>query len=391
MPDIKAIQKELRAAKIDGWLFYDFRHSDPLAYSILGLNPAMATRRWFYLLPASGQPRKLVHRIESHNLDSLPGQKILYAGLDELQKALPKLLGRGKTLAMQYSPRNTIPYVSKVDAGTMELVRSYGKKIVSSAELVQMFEARWSADQLSTHLQAGRVIDRIILQAFGQVTAFLRQGKEITEYELRQWMLQQFRANLLINDDGPVVAVGAHSGDPHYEPNPASSWPLREGELLLLDVWAKTSAGHSVYYDVTWIAFLGAKVPEKYAKIFQIVKEARDAGVAFVQESVKQARLIHGWEVDKATRDVIRKAGYGKYFVHRTGHNIGTSVHGNGANMDGLETRDDRPIIPHTCFSVEPGIYFPEFGIRSEVNVYVADRQARVTGAVQQEIIPILA
>ncbi len=391
MPDIKAIQTELRAAKIDGWLFCDFRHSDTLAYSILGLNPAMATRRWFYLIPASGQPRKLVHRIESANLDVLPGTKILYAGLDELRASIPKVLGRGKVLAMQYSPMNNIPYVSKVDAGTIELIKSFGKKIVTSAELVQKFEARWTSDQLHTHYQAGRVIDRIIQQAFGQVSAYIKQGKEITEYELMQWMRQQFRANLLSSEDGPVVAVGPHSGDPHYEPTIGNSSVLAHGDLLLLDVWGKTSAPGSVFYDVTWMGYLGDKVPEKYTKIFNIVKVARDTGVNFVQEAVKKGRTVHGWEVDNATRAVIQKAGYGKYFVHRTGHSIGTTVHGNGANMDGLETKDDRCVIPHTCFSVEPGIYLPEFGVRSEVNVYVADRQARVTGAIQSEIIPILA
>ncbi len=391
MPDIKAIQDELRAAKLDGWLFYDFHQRDPIAYRILALNPAMATRRWFYMIPARGEPRKLVHRIESGNLDSLPGQKTLYAGLDELQKALARLLGRGKTLAMQYSPNGQIPYVSMVDAGVVELIRGFGKKIVSSAELVQKFEARWSPDQLSTHLQAGRVIDRIIQQAFGQVCAHLRQRKEITEHALQQWILEQFRANLLHADHAPIVAVGKNSGNPHYEPRPDSSWVLREGDLLLLDVWGKTRAAHSVFYDVTWVGFLGNSVPEKFVKVFNIVKAARDAAVSYVQNAVKTGKQMRGWEVDRAAREVIRKAGYAKFFVHRTGHSIGQDVHGNGANMDGLETKDDRLVIPHTCFSVEPGIYLPEFGIRSEVNVYVADRQARVTGAIQQEIIPILA
>lgn len=391
MPDIRGIQGELRASKIDGWLFYDFHQRDPIAYRVLDLMQGLITRRWFYMIPARGEPRKLVHKIEPAVLDSLPGQKTLYAGLDELQNNLKKVLGSGKTLAMQYSPLNAVPYVSMVDAGTIELIRSFGKKIVSSAELVQKFEAAWSNDQLMTHLQAGRVIDRIMQQAFGQAAAFVRQGKPVTEYDLQQWILEQFRANLIVTNDPPIVAVGPHSGDPHYEPKPYVSSYIREDELLLLDMWGKTRAPKSVYYDITWVGYLGKRVPDKYTKVFNIVMNARDAAVNFVQESLKAGRAIQGWQVDKAAREVIRKAGMAKYFVHRTGHSIGQEVHGNGANMDGLETKDVRAIIPHTCFSIEPGIYMKEFGIRSEVNVYVADRQARVTGAMQTEIIPILA
>jgi Xaa-Pro aminopeptidase len=391
MPDIKAIQNELRSGKMDGWLFYDFHHRDPIAYRVLGITPGMVTRRWFYLIPAKGEPRKLVHRIEPAALDALPGEKLLYAGRSELDKGLEKLLGKSKTVAMQYSPNNAIPYISLVDAGTVELIRAHGCKVVTSAELVQKFEARWTPDQLQTHLQAGRVIDGIMQQAFGQAATYVRQRKPLSEYSLQQWILEQFRSNLLMADDPPIVAVGPNSGDPHYSPQAGSSRPIREGDFLLLDMWAKTRAPGSVYYDITWTGFLGAKVPEKYAKIFAIVKDARDAAVNFVMEAVKAGHTVRGWQVDKVARNVIRKAGYGKFFVHRTGHNIGQDIHGNGANMDGLETLDDRCIVPQTCFSVEPGIYFPEFGVRSEVNVFVADRQARVTGAVQQEVIPLLA
>jgi len=391
MPDIKAIQTELRSRRMDGWLLYDFHHCDPIAYRVLGLHPGMATRRWFYLIPARGEPRKLVHRIEAGMLDALPGAKSVYAGLDELKKGLPKLLSGAKTLAMQYSPLNAIPYVSKVDAGTIELVRSYGKKVVTSAELVQQFEATWTNDQLLTHLQAGRIIDRIMQQAFGQAAAFLRQGKTLTEYDLQQWILEQFRANLIVAADPPIVAVGKNAGNPHYEPKPASSSQLVEGELLLVDMWGKTRAPGSVYYDITWMGFMGRTVPAKYAKAFEAVRNARDNAVTFVHDAVKNGKKIAGWQVDKVARDTLRKAGLGKAFLHRTGHSIGTEVHGNGANMDGLETKDDRPIIPHTCFSIEPGVYLADFGIRSEVNVYVADRLARVTGAQQTEILAILA
>ena len=265
------------------------------------------------------------------------------------------------------------------------------KTVVTSAELVQKFEARWSPDQLQSHLQAGRVMDGIMQQAFGQASAYVSQRKPLTEYALQQWIMEQFKSNLLMAEDEPIVAVGPNSGDPHYGPKAGASRPIQAGDFLLIDMWAKTRAPNSVYYDITWVGYLGSKVPEKYTKIFNIVKDARDSAVNFVLDSVKDGRRVQGWQVDKAARDVIRKAGYGKYFVHRTGHNIGINVHGNGANMDGLETLDDRNIVPHTCFSVEPGIYMAEFGMRSEVNVYVADRQARVTGAIQNEVIPILA
>jgi len=392
MPDIKAIQSELRTAKLDGWLFYDFRHRDPIAYRVLGLSSdGMSTRRWFYLIPAKGEPRKLVHRIESRALDSLPGQKLVYAGQDELRKNLSRLLGRAKTVAMQYSPRNAIPYVSMVDAGTVELVRSLGRKVKSSADLVQKFEACWTPAQLESHLAAGRVIDRITQDAFAHAARQVRNKVALSEYDLQQWILEQFRAHSIVVEEAPVVAVGPHSGDPHYEPKPNGSATIREGDLLLLDIWGKTQAPGSVYYDITWVGFLSRTVPEKYAKVFAIVKAARDAAVRFVQDSVAASRDIQGWQVDQAARATIRKAGYAKYFVHRTGHNIGQEVHGNGANMDSLETQDARRIIPRTCFSVEPGIYLPEFGIRSEVNVYVEEKRARVTGAVQSEILALLA
>jgi Xaa-Pro dipeptidase len=392
MPDIPAIQAELRASKLDGWLFYDFHRRDPIAQHILELPAdAMATRRWFYLIPAKGAPRKLVHRIESGALNTLPGDKLIYAGKDELRKNLPRLLGRAKTLAMQYSPRNAIPYVSMVDAGTVELVRSLGRKVVSSADLVQKFEACWTPGQFESHLDAGRVIDRVTREAFAHAADNVRRSAALTEFDLQQWILEQLRANSVVADDAPIVAVGPHSGDPHYEPEAKGSAPIRKGDLLLLDIWGKKQVPGSVYYDITWMGFLGEKVPERFSEIFSIVKGARDTAVAFVRQAVAAGELIQGWQVDRAAREVIRKAGYAKYFVHRTGHNIGQEVHGNGANMDGLETQDVRRIIPRTCFSVEPGIYLPEFGVRSEVDVYVEEKQARVTGAVQSEILVLLA
>ena len=391
MPDIKAIQAELRANKMDGWLFYDHHHRDPIAGHILGMSNGMVTRRWFYFIPSRGEPRKLVHRIESGMLDSLPGSKAVYSGWEELHKLLPRVLKGGRTIAMQYSPLNNIPYVGLVDAGTIELIRKCHKKVVSSADLVQKFEAAWTAEQLESHLDAGKIIDRVMRDSFAHAAAAVRETKPLTEYDLQQWIVAQFRANGVEAEEPPIVGIGPNSGNPHYEPKKGVSKPIREGDLLLLDMWGKLAKPESVYYDITWVGYLGSSVPAEYAKIFNIVKQARDAAIRLVVESVAKGRSLRGWEVDRAAREVIRKAGYGKYFVHRTGHSIGQQIHGNGANMDGLETRDDRRIVPHTCFSIEPGIYLPKFGIRSEVNVYVGERDARVTGAIQQEIIPMLA
>jgi len=392
MPDIKAIQSEMRGNKIDGWLFYDHHHRDPIAAHILGLGKnGMATRRWFYFIPTKGEPRKLVHRIEQGALDGLEGNKLVYSGWEELHKNLPKLLAGSKTIAMQYSPENNIPNIGLVDAGTIELLRKFKKKIVSSANLVQKFEASWSREQAEGHFEAGKIVDRITREAFARAAAFVKEGKPLTEDQLQQWIVDQFRAHGLTSGEPPIVAVQPNNGDPHYAPKAGSSRPIRAGDLLLLDIWAKLNRPDSVYYDITWVGYLGNRVPDSYAKIFRVVRAARDNAVQFIQDAIAKRREIHGWEVDAVARKTIKKAGYGKNFVHRTGHSIGQEVHGNGANMDGLETRDDRKIVRHTCFSIEPGIYLPEFGIRTEVNVYVDEKEARVTGAIQQEILPLLA
>jgi Xaa-Pro dipeptidase len=391
MPDIPAIQSALRDAKIDGWLFYDHHHRDSIAGNILGLDPhAMVTRRWFYFIPAKGEPRKLVHRIEQVTLDTLAGKKDIYSGWEELHQGLKKQLSGSKNIAMQYSPENNIPYIGLVDAGTIELIRKLKKKVVSSADLVQKFEASWTPAQLDGHVEAGKIVDRITREAFTRAAKFVQEGKPLAEFELQQWIVEQFRTSGLVTAEPPIVAVQPNNGNPHYEPKQGTSRPIRAGDLLLLDIWAKLDRPGSVYYDITWMGYLGNRVPDSYAKIFRLVKDARNRAIDFIKDAVEEGRTIHGWEVDRVARETIRKGGYGKYFVHRTGHSIGQEVHGNGANMDGLETRDDRRIVPHTCFSIEPGIYLPEFGVRSEVNVHVGEGEARVTGAVQQEILPLL-
>jgi Xaa-Pro aminopeptidase len=390
--DLQQIQAELRAEKLDGWLFYDHHRRDPIAARILGTgNGGMNTRRWFYMIPARGEPRKLVHRIESAALDHLPGKKTVYSGRDELEAGLKKTLGSAKKVAMQYSPRNEIFYVSLVDAGTVELVRGLKCRVVTSADLVQRFEAAWTPAQAESHRAAGVLVDEITQAGFRRAAEHVREHRALTEYDLVQWMLSEFRAKGLEAEDGPNASVGPSSGDPHYEPRAGSSRPIRAGDLLLLDVWAKLARPESVYYDITWMGFLGEKVPDRYAKIFTVVREARDAAIEFVRKNVRAGRPIAGFQVDRVARGIIRKAGYARNFVHRTGHSIGRDVHGAGANMDDLEIHDVRRILPHTCFSIEPGIYFPDFGVRTEVNVYVDERDAGVTGAVQQEILPLLA
>lgn len=389
--DPSAVQKDLKAAKLQGWLFYDFRGRDPIAHRILQLPHGMRTRRWFYFVPAKGQPRKLVHKIESESLAAVPGETLYYAGQDELRSNLKKLLRGSKSIAMQYSPKNEIPYVAMVDAGTIELVRAAGAKIVSSADLVQKYEACWTPQQLQSHLDAGKIIDRVVTEAFRHAAQRVRERQPITEYDLQQWILQEFASAGILREEGPDVAVNEHASDPHYGPAEGKSAPIREGDFLLIDLWGKTEASHSVYYDITWTGFMGPKVPEKYAKVFAVVRDARDAAVQLIQDRIAAGKPLQGWQVDDAARKIIDKAGYGKCFFHRTGHSIGESVHGNAVNMDNLETHDVRHLIPGICTSVEPGIYLKDFGIRSEVNVYIGEREARVTGAVQREILPLLA
>ncbi|MFQ5776476.1 MAG: M24 family metallopeptidase [Terriglobia bacterium] len=388
--DLEAIQAELKQQGLDGWLLYDILHRDPIAYRVLGLAPALVKRRWYYFIPAAGSPRKLVHRIEAGQLDSLPGEKDAYAAWGEQREKLGGLLGTARTIAMQYSPMNNIPYVSLVDAGTVELVRSLGREVVTSADLVQRFEARWSPAQQETHRAAGRLIDEITRGAFERVAAHVRDQKTLTEHSLQQWILQQFAARHLTTDDGPIVAINEHSGNPHYEPSAENLRPITSGDWLLLDIWGKLNQPGAVYYDITWVGYVGAEAPARYNEVFGVVRAARDAAVELVAGAVARGETLRGYQVDDVARGVIRQHGYGDYFVHRTGHSIGEDVHSTGANMDNLETRDEREIIPDTCFSIEPGIYLPEFGVRLEVDVLVGEKNAGPTGAVQREIVCIL-
>jgi len=387
--DLSAIQSALRERNIDGWLFYDHHHRDPIAYRLLGLpDGLMVTRRWFYLIPASGEPVKLVHRIEAGHLDSLPGTKHLYSGWQELFEQVKAMLANHRDIAMQYSPNNLIFYVSLVDGGTLELIRGLGKNVVSSGDLVAQFEATWSEEQIKSHFAARDAIDSITAAAFQEIGRRARNGVT-TEHEMQQWFMQAFQRENLVTDDPPIVAVNANSGNPHYEPSAGNSARIREGDFVLLDVWAKKNTPGAVYYDITWTGFVGKAPSEKMREIFNVVRQGRDIGVKTVQQAVSAGRAIAGWEVDRAVRAFINDAGFGEHFIHRTGHSIGTEVHANGANMDDLEIHDERRILPNSCFSIEPGIYLPEFGVRSEVNVLVRPKAAEVTGKIQSEIVII--
>ena len=377
---------------LDGWLFYDFRHLDPLAYRVLLLNSTLhVTRRWYYWIPAQGAPIKLQHRIEPHVLECLPGDTRSYVSWREQQQALGSILRPAKRIAMQYSPMNAIPYVSRVDAGTIDLVRSLGVEVVTSADLVQQFEAVWDDGQLASHRVAAAGLRAIVDEAFAWVGTSLRERRSITEYGLQQYILSRMHARELVTSSPPIAAVNSHSADPHYGPSIEGSAPIRQGDLVLIDLWAKQHVTGAVYADITWTGFVGSSVPARHQEVFQIVRQARDTAVAFVQDQAQAGVFPFGWEVDDVCRQVIHDAGYGKYFVHRTGHSIGEEVHGNGANIDNLETQDARRLLPGTCFSIEPGIYLPdEFGIRSELDVYLSSHDAVVHGLpVQTEIIPI--
>ena len=386
--NLSEIQAALRDSHNDCWLFYDHHHRDPIAYHILGLpEKMMVTRRWFYVVPADGEPVKLVHRIESHHLDSLPGKRLEYSAWQELWQNLEAMLKPYHTVVMQYSPNNQIPYISLVDAGMLELVRSFGKEIVSSANLVARFEATLTDAQMASHFKARDSVDKITAAFFQELGRRARNGGT-HEFEMQQWILEAFKRENLVTEDPPNVSVNAHSGDPHYEPTSATSAPIRQGDFVLLDIWAKCNEPDGVYYDITWTGVVGT-ASDKQREIFTIVRDARDVGIRTVQQAFAAKKNIHGWEVDHAVREFINGKGYGQYFIHRTGHSIGRDIHANGANLDNLETKDDRDILPNTCFSVEPGIYLPEFGVRSEINMMIRNGKGEVTGRVQNELVLI--
>ena len=401
MFNVNKTQAALRQQSLQGWLLYDFRGQNPLARRIVQF-PAdgHATRRWFYLIPAQGEPRKLVHRIESGVLDHLPGEKRIYLRWQELEEGIRWLLdatrndGGGATrIAMEYSPGVSNPYISCVDAGTVEFVRSLGVEVVSSGDLIQQFEAALDDEQWAMYLEAARHTDAAFGVAWRYIAEQLKAGKPPTEIDVQQRIMAHFKEHQLVTDHPPIVGVGPHSGNPHYAPTAESNSAIREGDFVLVDLWAKLARPRSIYSDLTRVGFVGRDVPEKYEQNFRIVAQARDAGIQTVRDAFAAGRALSGYEVDDACRAVIEKAGYGQYFVHRTGHNIGENTHGNGAHMDNLETRELRQVVPCTLFSIEPGIYLPEFGVRSETNVFIdANSHVHVTGGeLQRQVLAILS
>lgn len=389
MKKISEAQNYLKEARIDGWLLYDFHGNNPLARRFLNLGSGLTTRRFFYWIPVKGDPIKLVHAIEAHVLDALPGEKRTFLSWQSLEKEVGKILKNSKKIAMEYSPRNAIPYVSCVDGGTLDLVRSFGLEVVSSSDFLPRFTAVLSKDQGASQIRAGRACDKVANGAWKWIAECLKAGKGITEYDVQQKIMADFQHMDLITDHAPIVGVNAHSADPHYEPLKGSASPIRKGDFILIDLWAKEKGEGAVFGDITRVAIAASHPTQKQKEVFQIVREAQKAAVALVKSRFAEGKRIEGWEVDDAARSVIARAGFGDRFIHRTGHSIEVSLHGSGAHMDNLEMHDVRPILPGTCFSIEPGIYLPgEFGIRLEHDIYIhLDGTVEITGGEQDAIV----
>jgi Xaa-Pro aminopeptidase len=389
--DVGAIQTALENQGLDGWLWYDFQGSNPIAQRLAGLNRGghMTTRRWFYLVPASGEPRGLVHSIEKHNLDGLPGVKTPYAGREQLESGLKELLSGTRRIAMEYSPNGAIPYVSRVDAGTIELVRGHGVQVVSSGDLVQEFEAHWSSEAIESHRQASEKLYRIKDRAFEAVAQRLRERGATTEFEIQQLMWTWFQEEGLTSDAPPLVAAQENASNPHYTPTREDNRAIAPEELLLLDLWGKLPTPGAVFADISWVGYTGAPVPDEMSRVFGVARDARDAAVEVVQQAAREGRDVRGFELDRAARRVIQEAGYGAFILHRTGHSLGQTVHGNGAHLDDYETHDERKLLPGTGFTIEPGIYLGHFGVRTEINVVWTPAGPEVTGPRQQEIVKI--
>ena len=388
---IDAVQRALREEHLDGWLLYDFQGSNPIASRLVGLASSgkMATRRWYYLIPASGDPRGLVHAIERHNLDELPGAKRVYSGREQLASGLQDLLKGVSRVAMEYSPGNAIPYVSRVDAGTVESVRQCGATVVSSGDLAQRFEAIWTDAALATHLAAAERLYRIKDRAFDLIRQRMAAGGPLTEIEVQDAMVEWFREEGLVADTPPNVSAQENAGNPHYQATRAVHRAIRPNEGVLLDLWGKLATSGAVFADITWMGFTGTTIPTEFAAAFAAARDGRDAAVDLVQSAVREGRELRGFEVDRACRAVVERAGFGAEFIHRTGHSLGENVHGNGVHMDDYETHDDRRLLPGTGFTIEPGVYTSRYGVRTEINMFVGERDARVTGPRQTDIVTL--
>ena len=389
---IPDVQSALKEDGLDGWLLYDFHGSNPIARKLAGLDGQgkMTTRRWYYVIPAQGEPRKLVHAIEPANLDHLPGSKTVYSQRKSLEVGLRQVLGGLKRVAMEYSPGNAIPYISRVDAGTVEAVRQLGSDVVSSGDLVQRFEAVWTEEALHTHRRASESLYRVKDRAFDLIRTARRDKRPLTELDVQKAMTGWFKDEGLVTDAPPVVAAQENAGNPHYMVSPETPRAIGDNEIVLLDLWGKLPSPGAVFADITWVGFTSASaVPEQYQRAFHAARDARDAAVALVEKAVADGRELRGFEVDRACRAVLEKAGFGAEFIHRTGHSLGTEVHGNGVHMDDYETHDERRLIPGTGFTIEPGVYTKSFGVRTEINMFIGEREATVTGPRQMEFVPL--
>ncbi|MFA6467363.1 MAG: M24 family metallopeptidase [Bacteroidota bacterium] len=387
------IQQKLSEYQLDGWLIYNFRGCNPFATKILEMTAGkLSSRRYFYYIPASGVPQKLVHSIEQYDLDHLPGDKTIYNTWKSLHDGVKKILTGVNTVCMEYSPNNDIPYLSKVDAGTVEFIRSFNVNIISSGDIVQYFEARWTDEQYAEAQDTANILLRTVDKAFSFIGDRLRNGTTVTEYDVQRLIMDEFDRNNLTTYAPANCSVNGNGANPHYDPSAEQSAAIKKGDYILIDWWAKKKKPAAVYADFTWVGFAGEEIPKKYQEVFDIVKGSRDAAVEYLVKEMKAGRKIRGCDVDDVTRKYIEKNGYGQFFVHRTGHNIGEEVHGNGAHIDNFETMDVREIIPETCFSIEPGIYLPgEFGIRLEIDVYISKTKEVILlgDTYQKEIVKI--
>ena len=395
---VRRIQEALREDGVPAWLLFDFHGSNPISRKVVGMasgpDGPKTTRRWFYLVPAQGEPVKIVHRIEPRSLDHVPGDALVYLRWQELRDALAQAIGRvpgpNRAVAMEYSPDAALPYLSRVDAGTVEMVRAAGASVLSSADLAQRFDGTLSPEAREDHRRTGLVLNGIMAAAFARVRDRVRAGAPLTEVSLQAWILERFQADGLVADDPPAVAVNDHAGDPHFTTRAEHDRPLKRGDLLMIDAWGKRTAPGAVYADYTQVAMIDSSIPSKQAEVFAAVRDARDAAIDAVRRALRAGQAIRGCDVDDATRGVIQARGYGDRFLHRTGHSIGEEVHANGVHLDNLETRDERRLIDGTLVSVEPGIYLPEFGIRSEVNLLIDKGEAVVTAEPFQRELPAL-
>ena len=383
--DIERIQKLLRDQHIDGWLMYNFHKNNVIAERLLQLpDDIVQSQKFFYFIPADGTPQKLVNRIEGHNLDSLPGEKTVYLSWQSLVEGMNAIMGNAVTIAMEFSPKGILPSISYVDAGTVDLIRSMGKQVVSSANLVQEIEASLTDEQIESHFIAAKLLNQFTSNTLDELHSRLVKSGEVKEHTIQNFILRRFEEHNLISNLPPIVAVGIHTADPHFITNEETSAVIHRDNIVLVELWAKLMRQNAVYADLTWMIYTGKNVPEEYTRLFSITVQARNTAFDFITKRFLQKIPVMGYEVDEAARSIIRDAGYGVNFIHRTGHSIGEDLHGYSANLDNLETHDDRPIIPRTCFSIEPGIYTDSFGIRTEINVIITPENTAVCSTNKQ-------